>query len=1035
MIRLPILAVLLLLGGSGTVRPQEPAPPPVDFDRDIRPIFSDTCYACHGPDKKKRKGGVRLDTREGVFKDREGTRAIVPGDLAKSELYRRLTTDDEDDRMPPAKSGARLSKEKIALVRRWIEQGARWTKHWAFVRPERPPLARTKNRGWVRNEIDAFVLSRLEREGLTPSPAADRTTLIRRVTLDLTGLPPTPEEVDAFVADGSPRAYEKGVDRLLASSRYGERMAVRWLDAARYADTSGYQNDGRRSMWRWRDWVIDAYNANMPFDRFTIEQLAGDLLPNPTLDQRIATAFNRNHRGNSEGGIIPEEYQVEYVVDRVDTTATVWLGLTIGCARCHEHKYDPIPQEEFYRMFAYFNTIPENGRAVKEGNSPPFIKAPTAKQREQLRRLDTDLAAAHRAVAALEPGLTWSAAAWRPAVAERWTVRKGLAARYALDGDPGEAKPVGGMPVWSEGRIGRAAAFDGRRHLEAGDVGKFGYFDKFSLAAWVRPSKLTGTVLSRMKNTARADGYQVHLEGGRVQVNLVKRWLDDSIRVETVRRLEPERWHHIAVTYDGSPVARGIAVYVDGRREDLRVNHDFLNQTFVTDEPFRIGAGNGGRFEGRIDDVHVFARRLSAEEVGRLATPESIREIASRPAAERSPAQVRKLRAAFLERGAPLHVREAHRSWDALLDRREAFIESIPLLMVMEEMETPRKTRILDRGRYDRPGKEVAPGVPATLHPLPEGAPADRLGFARWLMDPANPLTARVVVNRWWQMYFGAGLVRTIEDFGSQGERPSHPKLLDWLAAEFVSSGWDVKHLQKKIVMSATYRQSSRLTPERLERDPANRLLARGPRFRLPAEAVRDQALYVAGLLVEKIGGPSVKPYQPDGLWREIASDKVYRQSKGPDLYRRSLYTYFKRTVAPPTMSTFDAPGREACTVRQTRTNTPLQALALLNDVTYVEAARGLAARMMTERKSERDRIRRGFRRVVARPPVAREEEVLLAALRRNLARYRDDRAAAHRLISVGDSKPDPNLDPAELAAYTTVASLILNLDEAITKE
>jgi hypothetical protein len=939
----------------------------VDFERDIRPLLSDTCYTCHGPDPEKRKGGLRLDLREGAFAEHGGRRAVVPGDPALSELYRRLTTADPDDRMPPAKSGRALSPAQVELLRRWIAEGASWSAHWAFVAPKRPTPPGTGH------PVDAFVRARLRREGLAPAPEADRATLLRRVALDLTGLPPTPEELDAWAAE----PYENVVDRLLASPRYGERMAARWLDAARYADTSGYQNDGPRDMWRWRDWVIDAFNANLPFDRFTVEQIAGDLLPDATLDQRIATGFNRNHRGNSEGGILPEEYQVEYVVDRVDTTATVWLGLTAGCARCHSHKYDPISQEEFYRLFAYFNTIPEHGRAIKIGNSPPYVQAPTPAQAAELRRLEASLADAERRFAALRPA---TPEAWDDS---GWTVTDGLAGSFP--------RPAPGF--------------------ESKDAGKFGFFDKFTIAARVRPEG-DGTILSRMDPQGREEGWHLQIEDGRVQVNFVKRWLDDAIRVETEARLEPGRWRHVAATYDGSRLASGVAVYVDGVPQKLKVHLDFLNQSFAVEHPFRVGAGRSP-FPGGIEEVRLYARRLSPDEAAWIAGQD--------PAGRRA--------AAYLERGAPEEVRTAHRGLVDLRRKVEAFREGLPTVMVMEEMKDPRETRVLVRGEYNRPGKKVEPGVPAALHPLPAGAPANRLGLARWLVDPANPLTARVIVNQWWQMYFGAGLVRTVEDFGAQGERPSHPELLDWLATELVRTGWDVKGLQRTIVTSATYRQSSRAAPELLERDPDNRLLARGPRFRLPAEMIRDQALAAGGLLVERIGGPTVKPYQPEGLWKEIASDTEYEQAKGEGLWRRSLYTYWKRTVVPPTMSTFDAPGREACTVRQTRTNTPTQALALLNDVTYVEAARALAERML------KSGLALGFRRVLCRPPTASEEAVLARARDRELRRYRADPEAARRLISVGDSKPDPSLDPAELAAMTAVASLILNLDEAVTRE
>jgi hypothetical protein len=952
--------------------------------------------------------------------------------------------------MPPPASGRRLDLVQTEILRRWIEQGAKWQKHWSFIPPTRPVPPPVKQAAWPRNPIDAFILGRLECEGLTPSPEADRTTLIRRVTLDLTGLPPTPAEVDAARSDQSPDWYEKVVDRLLASPRYGERLARPWLDAARYADTNGYQSDGERFMWRWRDWVIDAFNANLRFDQFTIEQLAGDLLPNATLEQRIATGFNRNHRGNAEGGIIPEEYAVEYVVDRVDTTATVWLGLTMGCARCHDHKYDPLKQKEYYQLFAYFNNVPEHGRAIKFGNSPPMLKAPTPRQQEQLRQLEDKLTAAEQRFRDLEPSLAAAQRRWEKALAAAppvsWSPAAGLIAHWELDSDTtdrrGQAKAArfqDGEPAYGEGRLSKAADFDGRRYLDAGDVGGFGFYDKFSLAAWVYPKgSKGGAIVSRMPEVPETDGYAVHLKAGKVHVNLVKRWLDDAIRVESEAALAPDRWHHILVTYDGSRLASGIRVYLDGRAAGLKVNLDELNQSFKTAEPLRIGSGGGpdSRFHGRLDDVRVYDDCLAAEDAERLAVADTINALAAIPAKKRSQPQANKLRAYFLEQDAPEPIRQAHQQLVALRKQRDRLIECFPTTMVMDELPTPRDTFLLIRGEYDKRGEKVGPGVPATLSPLPPGVASNRLGLAKWLVNPANPLTARVIVNRYWQMYFGTGLVKTVDDFGSQGEWPSHPELLDWLATEFVRSGWDVKAMQRLIVTSATYRQSSRVTKALLQKDPENRLLTRGPRFRLSAELIRDQALATSGLLVERLGGPSVKPYQPAGLIQELTGTEDYQQDHGESLYRRSLYTFWKRTVAPPAMLTFDAAGRETCIVRETRTNTPLQALTLLNDVTYVEAARVLAQRVMAEGgATPEERITRAFRLVLARHPSAAELKVLLDGYQRHLAAYRQDEKAARKLVTVGEYPPDERLDVSEWAAHTAVASLILNLDEVITKD
>jgi hypothetical protein len=1037
---------------------------PVEFNRDIRPILSDSCFQCHGPDKAQRKADLRLDTEAGATADLGGRRAVVAGDLDQSELYQRLTADDEKDRMPPVKSGKKLKDSQIELFRRWIAEGAQWQKHWSFLPPAAtaPPVVKDQSR--VRNPIDQFILARLEREGLSPSPEADRTTLIRRVSLDLTGLPPTPEEVDAFLADNSSDAHEKVVDRLLGSTRFGERMAVRWLDGARYADTNGYQSDGERSMWRWRDWVIDAYNTNMPFDRFTIEQIAGDMLPDATLDQKIASGFNRNHRGNGEGGIIPEEYAVEYVVDRVDTTYTVWLGLTMQCGRCHDHKFDPLTQKEFYQTFAYFNNVPEFGRAVKYGNSPPYIKTPTVEQQAQLKQLDVRIADAEKGYVGLLPEVVAAQSEWEktldPQALAGWTITRSQKAHVPLDGISNnaangatEARWENGEPLFKAGKINQAGEFDGTRFVSAGDVGKFGFDDKFSLTAWVYPAgPRGGTILSRMTDAEQGDGYYVVLENGRLQFNLVKRWLDDALRVETETPLAPEDWQHVAVTYDGSRGASGVQIFVNGKLQKLKVLLDLLNQTFATKEPFRIGGGGGPerRFHGMIDDVHVYDDVLSDTEIQILATAETIGELRAVPANNRTAAQSSKLRSCFLERAAPQAIRESHEQVETLQRERLRLFESFPTTMVMQEMPVPRETFVLLRGDYDKHGEIVGPGVPAILPGLPEGVPNNRLGLARWVVDRSNPLTARVAVNRMWQMLFGTGLVKTVDDFGAQGEWPSHPDLLDWLAVEFMSPpqedpkseirnpkshAWDVKALLRLIFTSATYRQSSRTTPALLQRDPDNRLLARGPRLRLSAEMVRDQALYAGGLLVEKLGGPSVKPYQPAGLWKELA-DTDYVQDTGDSLYRRSMYTYFKRTVAPPTMMTFDAAGRETCVVRETRTNTPLQALTLMNDITFIEAARGLAQRVMArDGTTPEERLTLAFRLATSRQPRPQELQILVTGWQNHRDRFAKNSEAADKLTKVGELKRPDNLDLAELAAYTTVAGMLLNLDEAITKE
>ncbi len=1040
----------------------------VEFNRDIRPVLSDKCFTCHGPDGARRRSKVRFDLEADAKQDLGGRFAIVPGDPANSEMVRRITASDPARRMPPIASGRTLTAREIELIQAWIDQGAKWENHWSFNPPRPQAVPSVKNRTWQRNGIDPFVLERLEREGLTPAAEADRSTLIRRVTLDLTGLPPTPAEVDSFLSDRSPNAYEKVVDRLLASPRYGERMAVRWLDAARYADTNGYQTDAERYMWRWRDWVIDAFNRNLSFDQFALQQIAGDMLPNATLDQKIATGFNRNHRGNGEGGIIPEEYAVEYVVDRLETTSTVFMGLTVGCARCHDHKYDPFAQREFYQLFAYFNNIPERGKANKYGNSAPMIQAPTLAQQAQLDDISRKVAAAEKKFESLRSESARAQREWEVRLDRsttlHWSIPQDLVAHFPLDGDltsqtvaqpavPSQRyaseggqianeKSVAptfeeGEPRFAPGRISQGASFDGKRFIAGGNLGAFGFQDRFTLAAWIYPTADTGAVITRTKDVEEEAGYGLYLKNGKVQANLILRWLDDGARVETVKPIELNRWQHVMMTYDGSRMAEGIKIYVNGQPQELTVYLDDVNQNFQTRDPMRIGGGGGpdNRFQGVIDDVRVYNVALSPRHAAIVATGESITEIAGIPAAKRSEPQTEKITLYFLENHAPEPVRQAWQDLTGVRKQKEQFVDSLPTVMVMQERDTPRDTFLLVRGAYDKPGEKVTPGVPAILPSLPPGVPNNRLGYARWLVSPTNPLTARVAVNRFWQMYFGAGLVRSVEDFGSQGEWPTHPELLDWLATEFMRTGWDIKAMQKLIVTSATYMQSSRATPELLQKDPENRLLARAPRFRLSAEIIRDQALAVSGLLVEQIGGPSVKPYQPAGLWKEL-SGQDYVQDKGDKLYRRSLYTYWKRSSPPPSQMNFDAAGREACVVRETRTNTPLQALDLMNDVTYLEASRKLAERVMKERRgSPEERIDLAFRIATARQPTSREAGLLQEALSSYLDDYKRDPEAARTYLNQGESPRDEELDVSELAAYSTLASMILNMDETITKE
>jgi len=986
-----------------------------------------------------------------------------------------------------------LTPKQIELLREWIDQGAKWQSHWAFDPPKRPATPELKDKTWPRNPIDYFTLARLEAEGLKPSVEADKATLLRRISLDLTGLPPTPAEVDSFMADHSSDAYEKKVDQLLKSPHYGERMAMQWLDLARYADTHGFHIDSLREMWPWRDWVIGAFNRNMPFDEFTIEQLAGDLLPNATLEQKIASGFNRNNMINFEGGAIPEEYHVEYVVDRASTTASTWMGLTMGCARCHDHKYDPIKQKDFYRFYAFFNTVPERGLDGYEGNADPVLQLPTVEQKRQMDDLNQQIADVltampEKEVLALRNEWQKTRMATLPEPPS-----EGLTAHYAFNGDFSDAvsrhdgKLVRGEMVYEDGPAGKAAEFSGETEVDLGQAGDFDVREPFALGLWVNLYGLKSSeVLQKKDASEHWTGYELgfsdvaytgrHQRNLRVMVQLAARWPDAAIEVRTKDRVPMDGAHHLLVDYDGSGKATGLKIYVDGKPWETETVRDALAGTFRTSASLEIGNKNiGGLFQGQVADLRVYRRTLTDTEAENLAVHLPARvlltELAGAPATEIATLQPDKgpqeadigelakaeskeqkqsglekqhqtrLTEYFLKHDAPEKFRQLYTRLAELRKERDKLEKSVTTTMVMAEMSKPRDTFILGRGQYDNKGEKVTSGVPAFLPPMSSDMPPNRLGLAKWILDPANPLTARVVVNQYWQQYFGTGIVKTAEDLGSQGEPPSHPDLLDWLATEFVRSHWDIKAMQRLIVTSATYRQSSRASRELIERDPENRLLARGPRFRLPAEMVRDNALAISGLLNDKIGGPSVYPYQPKGLWEEMAfgegySGQSYTQSSGSDLYRRGMYTEWKRTVPPPSLTLFDAPDREKCTARRAVTNTPLQALVLLNDPTYVEASRALAERTLHNGgKSDRARIDFAFKLATARTPDPQERDVLLSSLREFRSTYRQDQANAGKLLSVGETNADASLGVGELAAWTTLAGMILNLDETITKQ
>jgi hypothetical protein len=911
-----------------------------------------------------------------------------------------------------------------------------------------------KDASWVRHPIDAFIKARLEAEGLAPQEEADRERLLRRVTFDLTGLPPTVAEIDAFLADKSDKAYEKVVDRLLASEHYGERMALAWMDAARYGDSSVFHADGPRDMWAWRDWVIRAFNRNMPYDQFTREQLAGDLLTDATDDTRIATGFLRNNATTDEGGAIAEEFRVEYAVDRVKTTSVVWMGLTMECGQCHNHKYDPITQQEYYRYFAYFNQASDPGMQTRRGNQTPTVNVLDAMAQKRADELESQVSPIEAKLAERAKAVDAEFLAWAKQAAEQRKdsppIPQDTAVYSALDETKGKEvgvlalderrkATVQGKPQWGEGKVGGAFQFNRNSHIDLGDIANFERTDSFSFGAWVKPAgKANGAFLARMDDSNSYRGFDVMGNGEGVAVHIINNWPSNAIKVNTVKGLKPDEWQHVFVTYDGSSKAAGISIYFDGQKQEWTIEQDRLTETIRTDKPLHLGRRSpGSPFNGWIDEVRVYARQLSELEVKSLSGADPLAPILAKEPSLWTPEERQALLTHYLNQfDAPYQqlAKEVSRLKSEIADARKP----ITTVMVMEDGKSPRMTFVLNRGDYAQPRKDepVEPGVPSALGPLPSDSPPNRLGLARWLTQPQHPLTARVAVNRLWHQLFGTGIVRTVEDFGTQGDWPSHPELLDWLAVDFMESGWNVKQMMRQIVLSNTYRQSSRATKELVERDPENRLLARGPRFRLQGEFIRDNALASSGLLVPTIGGPSVKPYQPPGLWEEVTiSNERYVPDTGPKLYRRSMYTYWKRSAPAPSLLVFDAPTRESCVVRRSRTNTPLQALVTMNDPQYVEASRALAQRALREGDATIEaKITHAYRLAAGVHPSSQALQRLVAAYARELAVFQAEPERAKKLLSVGESKRDETLDAAQHAALTVVCSLILNLDASLTR-
>jgi hypothetical protein len=973
-------------------------PEPVSFQREVLPILSDRCFTCHGPDAEARDSELRFDQRASVFGDLGGYAAVVPHDPDASELVDRITTRFLEDRMPPVDSNLSLKDAEIETLRRWIAEGAHWEEHWSFVPPLRPKLPAVQHPNWPARDLDYFVLARMEAEGLAPNAAADPAALLRRVTLDLTGLPPTTNELDAFLAEPSDAAYAAVVERLLASPRYGERMAWEWLDAARYADTDGFQGDPTRQMWPWRDWLVDQLNANTPFDQLSLEMLAGDLLPNATPEQVLASGFNRNHMTNGEGGRIFEETRVENVFDRVETTATTWLGLTYTCARCHDHKYDPIAQAEYYQLYAFFNQTSDTGRG-SGGRSTPNMRYLDAEQRTRVAFIETQLAQWEAERRAPNPSLERAQQAWEVEQREQFEMR------------PADAKPTqldGGWWRTVEPQVDEPQLLYDRKFAPEIQV------DLADAALWVQePGLQEGKVLA-LDTTVGAHYFYTRIVASSARTIELSFGSDDAIKVFLNQQ-----------EVLGKDVRRGAAP--DQERITVALNEG--------SNSLLIKIVNTGGIGG------VYFKR-GAETIGEL--PLAIAEMLFLPEPERSEPQRLALMEFYRGKFAPAW-QQAQAKIEGLQMERQDLQAGAPVVLVMDSLpiDQRRMTHVLERGGYDQPRQQVLPGTPAFLAPLRRAEQPNRLDLAQWLLDPQHPLTGRVTVNREWQRFFGLGLVATTEDFGRQGEAPSHPALLDFLAREFVDGGWNLKQLHREIVLSASYRQSASIATQSYQDDPDNRLITRGPRFRLPSWMIRDQALALAGLLVEQQGGPPVLPYQPDGVWAEATFDTIrYQQDAGEALYRRSLYVFWRRIVQPTFF--FDTAKRQTCSVRKSLTNSPLHALVTQNDPAYVEAARCFAQRALREgiapfaNSSEPGAVaaalRWSFRAASSRVPNAEEQAVLHHRWAEVLARYRADPAAATELLAVGDSAADAELASAELAAMTVICSLLLNLDEVLSK-
>jgi hypothetical protein len=1009
---------------------------------------------------------LRLDIQEGALASRKNGAAIVPGKPDESLLIKRIYSENPAFRMPPVFAHKTLTQQQKDILRRWIEEGAPWKQHWAFIAPIKPAEPEVKDTRWARNPIDRFILAKLEANHLQPAPEADKRTLIRRVTLDLTGLPPTPAEVEAFIKDQSPDAYEKLVDRTLASPHYGEHRGRYWLDAARYADTQGLHIDNYREMWPYRDWVINAFNRNMPFDQFTIEQLAGDLFPHPTLDQEIATGFHRCNVTTNEGGVIPAEYEAIYAKDRADTTGAVWMGLTVGCATCHDHKFDPIAQKEFYALTSFFRNTTQNAMDGNVQDTPPTVLVPPPADRKRWEELNALRASVRETIARSESASDASFEKWlqtpkTPSRLDTFAPVRTLDLQVdekltLLRHEQTEPLSLPASVMVGEGAPGNAKAlyFGKDGSITLPNVGEMDTDQPFTIATWIYlpAKKETRIIASQMESGGgKQRGWTIAIDAGVLGVSgqspSIKLEGDDgkaiSSRPAQDFELKPETWYHISFSYDGSRHRRGLALYVNGKLVPTYgsgLDDQTLPSSIRSSGPLKIGADRKPSFEGgRITDFRILNRRVD-ETDAELLYAESIVEAAARKTPAELSGQEHEAMRTYYNRVIDPASRNNVAQLRQIDAERYAIAQRSATTFVMQERTDAQPVaHVLYRGQYDALREEVHPTVPAVLPPMAQSLPRNRLGLAKWLVDPANPLTARVTANRFWQEVFGTGIVKTAEDFGSQGEPPSHPELLDWMAIEFRDSGWDVKKLFRLMLTSATYRQAAVATLEKLEKDGDNRLLSRGPRFRMDGEMVRDYALSVSGLLNPTIGGPSVKPYQPPNIWETVAMDvsntRFYKRDSGDKLYRRSMYTFWKRSAPPASMDVFNAPSRETCTVRRERTNTPLQALVTMNDTQFVEAARVLAQNaLLSSRKGLDRQVDYIANRLLARSLAPKEFGVVAQSYKDYLNYYDSKPEDAAKLLSVGESKADAKLPKAEFAAMTMVANEMMNLDEVLVK-